>query len=372
MSDTYNSTAALAIAAFAMPDQIDTPNDWTGNGNNGVWNGTAAYADGLFGRAFSFSGSSYINIGTLMPSGSAERSVFWRQKVAANHGGYIFGYGANTAGRAFRCRASNNQAQGVSGAARIEFESSYQVGTTLIPDQTWISETAVVPNGAVVTDDVLLYLAGTEITRSQTGSQTLNTTSGDFWIGNDVNNNTFQLTGLLTEFMLFDFALSTSQITQLDSGPEPINLTAPTLDIFGNWNIGSWNSQNNGEIAYMVQLLKNSVPVAELTGTSGLIDFSQYGYGEYQLSVSASNNGGNDPTQDRLTTAFYYGIPEATYIQKRVANYTVTNVIATFQNDYNQLVEPVGLTSFIKRSNGIQNTRDTTYLNSRFKKRGFE
>lgn len=222
------------------------------------------------------------------------------------------------------------------------------------------------------TKQVSLYVDGVSVgggPKIFSGNTWPSTGTGSTFIGSwgsgGINKT---LSGYHAGHICWNRDLSSSEIAELYAGPEPVNTIEPTLNMVGDWNRGQWDSQNNGDITYTIQLLKNSNVVETLTGESGKIDFSQYGYGNYQLSVSTSNDGGNDETQDKLTNAFYYGIPEANYITKRATNYEVNNVSAVFKDEYNQSVEVSALESFMKGNVGKRNSRNIDYLIKRFKR----
>ena len=78
--------------------------DVSGNGNNGINNGSNYTVNryGTSGKALFFNGNSYVSTNFLPPSGSSARSFcFWAKPIDSSGGFCLFSYGNAVAGQSF-------------------------------------------------------------------------------------------------------------------------------------------------------------------------------------------------------------------------------------------------------------------------------
>lgn len=129
-------------------------------------------------------------------------------------------------------------------------------------------------------------------------------------LGNFVNPATF----VVTDFALFNRVLTDSEIAQRNAGPEPLNLTPPTLLPSGLFNVGTWDAQGNGLInppdpnknglnwdceIYLDDVLKQSFTLTlneQINIAGDMVE-----PGAYYVRVAARNYGGSDPAEIRNT-----------------------------------------------------------------------
>lgn len=117
----------------------------------------------------------------------------------------------------------------------------------------------------------------------------------------------------ICNFAIFSRLLSDSEHQESHSGPEPLNLTAPTVS--GTHETGqtltttsgTWDSQSNGTVTYTYQWQRaddasgtNAADISGATGSTYTLtasDENKY----VRATIVASNDGGSDPSEDQST-----------------------------------------------------------------------
>lgn len=111
------------------------------------------------------------------------------------------------------------------------------------------------------------------------------------------------------ESAYFSRELSADEYVEAYSGPEPLNLTAPTLSQ-GTYTIsttsGAWDSQANGTVSYTYSWeyaddASGTNPVAISAVASTISPTSAMSGKFIRVTVSASNDGGSDSAEDQVS-----------------------------------------------------------------------
>ena len=120
--------------------------------------------------------------------------------------------------------------------------------------------------------------------------------------------------GPISDAWAFSRSLTASELSEADAGPEPLNLTAPTVS--GTHETGqtltatdgTWDSQANGTVTYAYQWQvaddasgTNAADISGATSSTYLLTASEEN--KYvRVVVAASNDGGNDSAEDTGST----------------------------------------------------------------------
>ncbi len=289
--------------------------DFTGDVNdrvgfrNGTWVGSSAYGTAKFGsgKSITFSGGTYFTAdgllaSTTFPSGKYTLACWFKAgasqttwasfiKQWIDPPGRIIHFGKNGGTNAIEnywCQSSGSQ-YGPATAGSGTF------------DGTW-HHAATVADGSYVTS----YVDGTAGT-PYSYNGTLHSTSastGKLWIGNSYHNSGQYLAGDLFDIAIFDNSLSTGELSELKSGPEPLNTAVPTLTISSttfSGTVGTWNAQSNGTLTYVWELRDSDDDSVIASGSTSTISGSGSYSGNYYLWVRSSNDGGYDSAADSVS-----------------------------------------------------------------------
>lgn len=129
-----------------------------------------------------------------------------------------------------------------------------------------------------------------------------------------ITNNFSSLDGYVAGVATFTRVLTSSEVDEAYSGPEPLNVSAPTTS--GTFEYGqtvmatngSWDSQSNGTVMYSYQWYvaddasgTNETAISGATSSSYSIGLSDQG--KYiACEVAASNDGGNDSSENTFSS----------------------------------------------------------------------
>jgi len=129
----------------------------------------------------------------------------------------ILSWGADSPNQKWVFRVQ--QTNGVAGAARVEVNGGFVVGSTSVADGNWHHVAAVLPAKASPNvTDVVLFVDGHYNGTSATQSTPVNTASGpDVRIGNDHASRYFQ--GSMDDVRIYDHAMSHTEMHQFVYGP---------------------------------------------------------------------------------------------------------------------------------------------------------
>ena len=120
--------------------------------------------------------------------------------------------------------------------------------------------------------------------------------------------------GQISDVAIFDRDLTSDEVPEYSSGPEPINITAPS--IFGDFRVGfvitatagTWDNQNNGSVTTAYQWFRaddaNGTNLTAIPGaTGGTYELSFDDHQKYvTVRERASNDGGYDELEDAFST----------------------------------------------------------------------
>jgi hypothetical protein len=228
----------IAIAALALVTSFSAGEAnaalisyWAADGNAvdsvGSNSGTlvdgADFAPGIFGQAFHFDGTSYVETPTNgMPTGNGDRTVdLWFNVSSYSESveeEFLAGYGAfGSPGQTYEILVNHFDIGGPAGD-RVVFSQWGQrlIGGPAIQPGTW-HNLGVTNSGNFVT----LYLDGTAVA---SGTLTIATPAGtSFFMGRVPGSlgDIRQLDGLVDEVRVYDTALSASEMQALATIPEP-------------------------------------------------------------------------------------------------------------------------------------------------------
>ena len=160
--------------------------------------------------------------------------------------------------------------------------------------------------------EIRAVLNGTD-TASASGSYTIEdgTVIGmSTYLTADGSSQYRRLDGKVADSAIFTRVLTDAEMEEHRLGPEPLNLTAPTvsgtgesgqtLSAFG----GTWDSQDNGTVTTSLQWYRGRDEIPGETGSSYMLTDSDRGHDVY-VKETASNDGGHDPREVTSSNRIY-------------------------------------------------------------------
>jgi hypothetical protein len=178
------------------------------------FSGGAGWTGGRHGGGLAFNGTNqqvrltgYGGVG-----GAGTRTVSaW---VKTSGAGPVVAWGELAAGKKWILRVQEAGAGFVAGAARVEVEGGYVVGTRTLADGQWHHVAAVLPAGAGNVSGVLLYVDGAADALSAVQAQAINSsTTQDLRVGADMQGRFFG--GVIDEVRIEPVARSAGEIATL-------------------------------------------------------------------------------------------------------------------------------------------------------------
>lgn len=165
--------AGSADAALIAHYELDgNALDSSGNSNDGTLVGDTSFVTGIDGQAAEFDGNGDDITATVtgLPFGNAERTIsLWVNPDQSRFDQKFFDYGNSAQnGKAFSFTIEDS-----GGSPTIFFRHSggnFQYTSASIALDEWSHVAMVVPTGATQTDDVLVYLNGSQLTGVQGGA----------------------------------------------------------------------------------------------------------------------------------------------------------------------------------------------------------
>tara|TARA_Y100000593_G_scaffold4213_4_gene8337 strand:- start:2219 stop:5026 length:2808 start_codon:yes stop_codon:yes gene_type:complete len=119
-----------------------------------------------------------------------------------------------------------------------------------------------------------------------------------------------RLDGTVADSAVFSRVLADAEMEEHRLGPEPLNLTAPTVSGTGEsgqtlsaFN-GTWDSQDNGTVTSTLQWYRGRDAIPGATGSSYMLTNSDRGHDVY-VKETASNDGGHDPLEVTSSNRIY-------------------------------------------------------------------
>ena len=144
------------------------------------------------------------------------------QSTSVNQSRSIISWGQNAADHKWNFRIQDTN--GTDGTIRIEVNSGYVVGSTVVTDGQWHHVAAVYPGGGV--EDVQLYVDGQLDALSAINTQPIDTTlDKNVQIG--VDHSGRRWLGWIDEVSLYDEALSAAEIQNLYTNQQILGYAAP-------------------------------------------------------------------------------------------------------------------------------------------------
>jgi hypothetical protein len=294
----------------ANEDSVGDANDAVSS-NDGAWIGTEAYGDGEYDgvKSFDFNGSNYLSISddaSITPGNDSfsiscsllsDNATPTRFAIGkGNNFSTTEGFAILTAEGKVYVRAGdgiNRASQGIS----ISNATRYSV--VLVFDRT--------------AETILGYLNGTNSgwTSGGAGPPDNDISSiGDidntdaFQIGSTVSGG--NLVGTVEDVRYYSRALTATEATEIDTGPEPIYISGASLASNGAYDVGTWDNQSNGSINYeWVVVTADGTLVDSGTGSSGDADLLSVIGQTCYLQVRATNDGDYDVGDFSTRTADY-------------------------------------------------------------------
>ena len=221
--DQWGETIPAPYAAWTFDDDTADDVSAVGGDQDGALNGSATFStDTVSGSGKSLS----LNAATtdfvqitgykgIMAYGARTLSA-WIKGPANN--ATIISWGTNVAGQKWILRVDNGN-----GAARLEVNAGYIIGSTVLTDGQW-HHVAVVFRGAADAMDVELYVDGTRDVVSSGLDEIVNTVSGDD-VKFGVGHNSIYYTGLMDDIAIWDVALNPVQVSGLYNRGNPPDLS---------------------------------------------------------------------------------------------------------------------------------------------------
>jgi len=118
------------------------------------------------------------------------------------------------------------------------------------------------------------------------------------------------LDGTVADAAIFDRVLTDEETEEHRLGPEPLNLTAPSISgtgesgqVLSAFN-GTWDSQSNGTATLTLQWYRGRDAISGATSSNYMLTDSDRGHDVY-VKETASNDGGHDPLEVTSSNSIY-------------------------------------------------------------------
>jgi arylsulfatase A-like enzyme len=224
------------IAHWKLDDGSGSTAADTAGSNTGTLIGSPlpAWTSGVNGGALEFGGVTNQEVTatvTGLPTGAAPRTIsLWLSADASVLDQKFFAYGSNANGASFGWTLED-----AGGIPTIFFRhggGNFRYTGQAVPLGPWVHVAIVVPDGATLTNQVLLYLNGSPVSGVQgDGSpRTLNTASSVVVLGGDYpGGGATNLEGRLDDVRIYNSALTGTEIQALYEAFSVIDETPPIL-----------------------------------------------------------------------------------------------------------------------------------------------
>ena len=264
--------------------------DASGNENHGEFVGNPLWVPGIIGGALQFTGSDYVNCGNGASLNIRDQITiaFWFQVEAFSNEWEAFMSKGDGAYRASRSGGTGNATHmGITGG-------NYFDAPTVITDGQWHHYCGTYDGSAAI-----IYIDGVEDGRQTYTGQIGDSSTYDFWIGNNSQNTTRFLHGLLDDVRLYSRALSPEEIRIVMAGYAGTIATDPNpadeaidvpRDVVLSWNPmetattrdvyfgASFDDVNDATRADPRGVLVSQGQAATTFDPPGLLDFGQLYY----------------------------------------------------------------------------------------------
>ena len=324
------------LAYYEMNDNAD--NDVVTDSTRNGWNGTLLTnlgsppvtqdisTDGPTSwdaKALDFDSGSYgvdiIGLNHELPTGSStilsrvkSEWATTNSRIFSNRGNngalgiHLSGYASGTGSSGF----SHGITSGPSGPGSLVISNTFFTR----PNTAWKDVCGVFRSG----DALEMWIDGAldNTTATTITTQYNDTNYGEASISSNGQQNlgVYIFDGQISDVAIFDRDLTSDEVPEYSSGPEPINITAPS--IFGDFRVGfvitatggTWDNQNNGSVTTAYQWFRaddangtNLTAIAGATGSTYELSFDDH---QKYVTVRerASNDGGYDELEDTFST----------------------------------------------------------------------
>lgn len=182
--------------------------------------------------------------------------------------------------------------------------ASWTAQTTTRPSLNAWHNYAATWDGTTDSNAAKLYVDNSLAAQATPISSSLTTGHNWYLGGYQPTSTQFEWNGNAKDFALFSRVLTAAEIGHWDSGPEPVNTVANSLNDDGTGSVGSWDSQANGTITYLTTLYDASDDSSVATSTAASFDFSgDITGGETYYAVTVASNDGGSASAENQTTA---------------------------------------------------------------------
>jgi len=290
-------------------DDVDlsgsNPDDLSINGNDGTNEGADTGQTGILGEAFDYikANTDRVDFPTGLITGSSDRTVcLWAKPDAVGTSNYLFGIGTASANEVFGAQFTSINdltVVGWSGEDRI-------TGYTL-PNTNWAHYCFTVESNSLKT-----YVNGG---LEDTWSHTYATGSSFANIGKHPSASSYDFDGLIDEFVIYDFAITLSQVGELyNSGngynpyalpPSGVNESAESTSIVKQVNDVIVNNVLTTITSSSFEVLNDATPI--YGGYSFKMEATQFDnelYCELEFNGTVIANITRDNTVDQLGNGF--------------------------------------------------------------------
>ena len=319
MADSYNELFGLgshsedsALEGWWKLQESSgtTVNDDSSNGNDGTINDAPLLAqtgpNGWLPNAYKFdNGSERYTVDVGLDFRDDWTLTFFTRVPTSNTFNYLLDYLGTTFDSLLEVRKVNFAST---------LQMGYKAGTNTVVTATSVDDvTDTTPWVHLCLrrsgNDVQIFVDGSASGSAASHTDTTTSAKTDYIVGCR-RNATNGWNGYLAHHTHFSRALTTSEMSEIEDGPEPINTVAPAVT--GTETVGSvltstsgtWDSQSNGTITYAYQWTRSDnasgLNEADISGaTSSTYTLVAGDSGKFiRCRVRATNDGGFDSAAD--------------------------------------------------------------------------
>jgi hypothetical protein len=312
--------------------------DSSGNGHDGILNGTPAWVAGKLGGALQFDGGDYVTCGlvNIDTAGTGGMTVCaWINKPAGGDMKMCSNRQVNSApGGGFTCAIYNDRMEidATNATTRILYRDNQG---PIVPAETWVHLAWVYNNETDTYDE---YHDGV-LAATQAITTSIGISSAEFRIGSDSPTLGHDFSGMIDDLRIYNHALSIEEISDAMAGigpqtgvatkPSPENgLTDVFRDVILSWTPGDFADKHNVYLGTSFDDVNN----ADVTNPLGV------------LAVEGHDENTFDPGRLEFSRTYYWRVdevnapPDSTVLKGRVWSFTVEpfvysipaeNIIAT-------------------------------------------
>jgi surface protein len=289
---TTDITTGL-VAHYEFEDNI---NDSTSNSSSDTLNGTATYAAGKYGKAFTFgNGNNFYSINPQLPQGNDARTVSaWVNTSRSTYGNIASWNSQSSTSQLYRFRTEQN-----TGKLTVFFHGGHRISgdEESVPADTW-THVALTFDGT----DFKFYINGSDVTSSQAESLSnpLDTNGDKLMVGYWEQNANEYFIGLMDDVRVYNRSLSSADVNALYTSDGSSTDTPPTLspiaDInttedFDDFNITlDASDEDNDTITYTASSSDTSIVTVSIVDEKVQLTSVADAHGVVSVEVDATAN----------------------------------------------------------------------------------